>query len=464
MNIKRVFGKDMATAMQRVREQLGEDAVLLETRALNGGVEVVCSTEFEPEAGSISGARRTAGRPAQEAPDGAEDRLATGLGAALQRTRRQRQLVAAAADEHATTPWMKQRGDGQLKLGKNVIDSLLDQFGESEGNAHAQADLAPEVGADAAPAPDSLRVLETLRAEMRSMKELIDAHMRLAPVVASVRAPLVEALFQRLLALGISGDLGDDLLATLGPPHSLQPSWRALLRQLADRLPTLGGDLTADGGVFAFVGPTGAGKTTTIGKLAARYVLRHGADKVALVTIDCHRVAAHEQLRTFGRILGVPVRVADHTHNLPEVLSSLRSRELVLIDTAGFVGDDRALHGQLDQLAACGSRLSSQLLLPATSQRRVLEESLRTYQTSHLAGVVVTKVDEAACLGEVIDTLVQHGPTLTYVTDGQSIPDDIRVADADWLVARAEQLRQRDCGGSDRSSDAVPVSDGFQHA
>jgi len=150
------------------------------------------------------------------------------------------------------------------------------------------------------------------------------------------------------------------------------------MTDLTARLPVVGSDMVGSGGVFAFVGPTGAGKTTTIGKLATRYVLENGAENVALVTTDTVRIAAHEQLRTFGRILKVPVCIVDKNNSLDRVLHSLRHKSLVLIDTAGLNRQDPKLQSQLSSLNELGDRVQSILVIPTTSQPDVVRSAYHT--------------------------------------------------------------------------------------
>jgi flagellar biosynthesis protein FlhF len=195
--------------------------------------------------------------------------------------------------------------------------------------------------------------------------------------------------------------------------------------------------------VFAFVGPTGAGKTTTIGKLAARYVLENGADDVALVTTDTLRIAAHEQLRTFGRILNVPVKVVDKHNSLERVLHSLRHKSLVLVDTAGLNRQDYRVVRQLQNLNELSNRLRTVLVVPATSQAEVIKSAFYNYKTDNLCACVLTKFDEAACVGPVLSLAVEQSLPVAYSTDGQGVPDDIAKAEAVALVRYAIDLAKQ---------------------
>lgn len=198
-----------------------------------------------------------------------------------------------------------------------------------------------------------------------------------------------------------------------------------------------GEDLVARGGVFALVGPTGVGKTTTVAKLAASCTLQHGASRVALVTTDSYRIGAVDQLRIYGRILGVPVFVARDERDLAATLGELRGRHLVLIDTVGMSQRDRRVAEQAALLTGHGKEVQRLLLLSAVAQGDALEDTVQRYCSEALAGCVLTKVDEALTLGAAIDVVVRAGLRIHYVTNGQRVPEDLHLANALYLVERA---------------------------
>ena len=223
---------------------------------------------------------------------------------------------------------------------------------------------------------------------------------------------------------------------------------------LAQRLPIDTRDPIEQGGTFAFVGPTGVGKTTTIAKLAARYVLNHGRGKVAIVTTDTYRVGAHDQLKALGRILQVPVRAIAGEHQLATVLAGLKQYPLVLIDTAGFRQGDSKLAQQEALLDAC-SNVQRLLVLAANSQQQILKASLHAYSAHPLRGCIFTKLDECASLGEAFGALCASDIPVLYSAAGQEIPDDIQVASSSDLIAQAVKLARQFEGVSTTRMDAA---------
>jgi flagellar biosynthesis protein FlhF len=190
------------------------------------------------------------------------------------------------------------------------------------------------------------------------------------------------------------------------------------------------------GGVYALVGPTGVGKTTTTAKIAARCVIRHGAGKVALLTTDSYRIGGHEQLRIYGQLLGIPVRNIKDTEDLQLTLSELRNKHMVLIDTVGMSQRDQMVAQQIAMLSNCGADVKRMLVLSAASNGKTLDEVISAYQKNGIYGCIITKVDEAASLGVALDVVIRRKLPLHYVANGQKVPEDIHAANARYLLHR----------------------------
>ncbi|RQT53080.1 flagellar biosynthesis protein FlhF [Burkholderia cepacia] len=212
---------------------------------------------------------------------------------------------------------------------------------------------------------------------------------------------------------------------------------------LAANLPVLDSEdaLMERGGVFALMGPTGVGKTTTTAKLAARCVMRFGASKVALLTTDSYRIGGHEQLRIFGKILGVPVHAVKDAGDLALALSELRNKHIVLIDTIGMSQRDRAVSDQIAMLHGANAPVQRLLLLNATSHGDTLNEVVQAYRSAgehpDLAGCILTKLDEATHLGGVLDTVIRYKLPIHYVSTGQKVPENLYVASTRFLLKSA---------------------------
>ncbi|HEY7771549.1 MAG TPA: flagellar biosynthesis protein FlhF [Marinagarivorans sp.] len=311
-------------------------------------------------------------------------------------------------------------------------------------------------GLDDAQTADQNKQLHSLYDEIAEMRMLLEEQLwqkNYAPQgEASRLSGRARQLATQLEQLGLSQALIKELLVCADDNERLPNCWRKALAMLARRLPVDTRDPIEQGGTFAFVGPTGVGKTTTVAKLAARYVLNHGRGKVAIVTTDTYRVGAHDQLKALGRILQVPVRSIEGEHQLNAVLSSLKQYELVLVDTAGFRQGDPKQAQQEALLDACPG-VQRVLVLAANSQQQILKASLHAYGNSPLRGCIFTKLDECASLGEAFGAICSNESPVLYTAAGQEIPDDIHVVSSSDLIAQAVKLaRQYEGHGQSQSA------------
>ena len=253
------------------------------------------------------------------------------------------------------------------------------------------------------------------------------------------RDPTRGQILRRLLVAGFSASLAYDLLDRMPAGQTEEGAMSWVKAILASNLQTIGSEneMLENGGVYALVGPTGVGKTTTTAKLAARCVVRHGADKLALLTTDGYRIGGHEQLRIYGKILGVTVYAVKDTQDLALALAELRGKHMVLIDTVGMGQRDRMVAEQAAMLAGCGTEVKRLLLLNAASSAETLEEVARAYQGGGLAGAIITKLDEAVTTGCALDTAIRHQLPLYFTATGQRVPEDLHLADSRHLVSSA---------------------------
>jgi flagellar biosynthesis protein FlhF len=300
---------------------------------------------------------------------------------------------------------------------------------------------APKAEGPTRESVDQSSQLTDLQAEIADMRFLLEQQLdRLTgQQSAPINSPVLASVARRLERLNLPKDVISSVINACTKAKTLSDAWPDALANLAHQLPINGRDVVEQGGVFAFVGPTGVGKTTTIGKLAARYVLQHGADKVALITTDTYRIAAHDQLRSLARILRVPVRVVDEANPLDSVLRSLRHCSLVLIDTAGFRHGDPHLKAQLKALAE-QQVVKTYLVMSCNSQVQMLKASIHAYGAARLQGCILTKLDETASIGEALGVAIQNRLSIAYTTDGQDIPKNLDVARAHQLVSKAVAL------------------------
>jgi flagellar biosynthesis protein FlhF len=299
----------------------------------------------------------------------------------------------------------------------------------------APAPVANAVRAPAAAAPADNALLNEIKT-LKSMLQSRDfaAFGNDATSGTSGRSAVMHELLNAGFSPYLSRRVADDVCAIESDPTI------DAVAECIEREMWIAGDdeIVNNGGIYALVGPTGVGKTTTVAKLAARAVVRFGASKVALLTTDGYRVGAHDQLRIYGRILGVPVHSIRDGEDLAQVLAGLTDRHLVLIDTIGMSQRDQALAEQAAMLAVSGD-VKRLLLVQTTANARTLDQVVSAYKKTGVEGCILTKTDEAASIAPALDVVIRHQLPVHYVTDGQRVPEDLQLPDAMMLVREALQ-------------------------
>ena len=375
MKVRKFLAATSREALRQVREQIGHDAVILSNRKVADGVEIMALASAD---------------------------------------------MSCLVDPAVTQP---------RKPVAKFIPAVA-------GGAYAQ-NTQPEVRAPKAPITET--AAQSIISEIQTMRSMLQE--QLATVSwgnLPQQDPGKMKVLRALLGAGFSPLLSRRLMAKLPAGSDHEQSLKQATAALGGGLRTLTSDeMMGNGGVYALVGPTGVGKTTTIAKLAARCVVRHGADKVALLTTDSYRIGGHEQLRIYGKLLGVPVRAIKDIEDLQLTLSELRNKHMVLIDTVGMSQRDQMVAEQATMLCNGGSEVKRMLLLNATSSGDTLEEVVLAYQGKGIHGCIITKVDEAASLGVALDSVIRHRLVLHYVANGQKVPEDMHLANAPYLLHRA---------------------------
>jgi flagellar biosynthesis protein FlhF len=335
--------------------------------------------------------------------------------------------------------------------GVEIVAMRDTDLGVISGSAQVFVPPAPPVPEIIQPAAQE--VIGDLRGELQSMRALIERQMSgigAHSVPAAGGDPLRDSLFEWLVGAGFSGQLARTLLSRLPVGHDRPAAMSWIRQEIASKVPVLTDEdaLFGQGGVLALVGPTGVGKTTTTAKLAARFVLKHGAEKLALLTTDSFRIGAHEQLRIYGDILGVPVHAVKDASDLRIALSALAQKHLVIIDTVGMSQRDRNLSEQIAMLAGAPAPVQRVLLLNGASHGDTLNEVVHAYRNDAtpgggVDGCIISKLDEATHLGSVLDVVIRHRLPVFYASTGQRVPEHLELARGDLLVERAFAMPRR---------------------
>lgn len=460
MTAKKIVAPDMRQALQKVRDQLGPDAVILSNRKIQGGVEITASVDYQ----AVLDAHRQKERARKQVPSYVDDNVEMIPKQASERDLIKRDLEAAKAEasRKQLREQFAQERSKRVAMHEGLVENTQGQMSANDYDPFA-ADMdrteAPQRKVDEPDAfTDPVRALQdqvearfnaqsapedisAVKQELDQLKSLLSTQLNsMSWGDYSYRHPLAAAVFKRLRKIGLSAPLCRSLLNQVDETLPKKQAWLKVLQDLSSRLPVSQDDIINDAGVVAFVGPAGVGKTTTIAKLAAEYALRHGPESLALITTDSYRIAGHEQLRTLAQILKVPLRIVNEQNPLDVVLKSLARKKMVFIDTAGLSAKDDSFDHQMQLLEKSRIEMKTWLVLASTNQRRILEKTVKEYEHLKITGSILTKLDESASLGEALSVIIENRLAMAYVTNGQNIPDDIQRPKANQLVNLAVSL------------------------
>lgn len=361
MKIKRYVAPTMRQAMSLVRDEHGDDAVILSTKDVSEGVEIV-----------------------------------------------------AALDPEAT----QFQSSHEIPVARSTYQS-------TETSAPSQSGLnggSPEISG--------------IASELKAVRAMLENQLSgLAWGQESQNNPHTIDLIKRLLKLGIGWELSQKLVESIDSKS--HQAWSDLLLKIEASIPTTERDVIERGGIVALVGPTGVGKTTTIAKMASRFVMRNSPGELALITTDCYKIGAQAQLKTFADLINVPVHIASTQGELYALLASLSHKKLVLIDTAGMSQRDLQLSQQLTSGHEGATSVHNYLVMSAATQLNVMTDIVNSFGKIVLKGCVLTKVDEALQLGNVLTLLIEKQLPIMYLSNGQRVPEDLEIVRIRELIDRA---------------------------
>lgn len=420
MKITRHTAPDMRQALRAVREQLGADAVILTSRRTPQGVEVTAAMDFDAE-------------------------TMAGAGAAP--------ATAAIATSPAAVPFLaapavtEQQPPEQQPLEQRTPELAW------PASLSTAAEIAPAaLGDPAAPgiASATAASVSALENELKTLRRMLETQLaQLAWKDLTQRAPIHTEILRELTEVGIAPDLAAEAVAHVPPGAELTQARRLTIASIAQRLLVTGDRWMQEGGTIALVGATGVGKTTTLAKLAVRWVLQHGPRDLTLIAADALRIGAQDQVQSLGQLLGTQVYSLADFAELPALLTRLGQRRLVLIDTPGSSQRDAQLALRLAALNAVGPALQTTLVLAASTQAGAVAEAVRHFAPANPTSCVLTKVDEAASLGGILSVLMRARLPISYVSEGQRVPEDLRPARTLELVSSAVQLAQSSGAAAD---------------
>ena len=405
-NEQRIVAADMSRALRKLSEQLGPDAVLLSSRKLANGVEIIAlPAGAKPSSENFSAMhsdRRTGDRRAKE----------------------------RRSDTDETTV---KSNDKSLPL-------------ESKASVHSAASrLAQSIGELKTPFSDAL-AFETLQQELQQVKKMLEEKMSAPKVAPTIMPnPVQYILMNRILKMGLPLEFARALTDDLDIHHdvhgqendqaAIDRAWQLCLTRIETVLPLAKEDIVAAGGVVAFVGPSGAGKSSAISKLATRWLLEHSAKDIAIISHDASSESGAGRMSRFSSMTGIPIFYVDKDHSLVKRIAQCAKRRLVLIDTLSLSPENPAAQQQLASLAAL-SQVKTLTVLPATGDSRWITRAIHQYQQLNSVGCLLTHMDQVESIGELVSVLLTEQSPIHYLSDGGLLPKYIQTPQRDRLMEK----------------------------
>ena len=444
MEIKRFLADDVREGMLSVRSLLGPDAVILSNRRVGQKIEILATNQFDAESLDVSQAAKR--KPTVEVSDFGRSSISSSGRSEDRRMPSQSSVEPVSAQTAETTfdprPITASAADPAFDQGADALGLRSSEQGQPQAVTSGQ--IAP-LGGQSLTQPrqkgavpklhqitslgtDTVNDLNDLQEELGSLKKLLVGELsKLRAERRGDQGRVAEARLQ-LMDLGFNAGSLDEVLATFdAEAYQSQDSeaeqWRYLLGLLGEALTETGCEIIDNGGIFAIIGATGVGKTTTVAKLAARYALQHGRENIALITTDAFKIGGQDQLMTFGKLLNIQVQVAVDTQQLDQALESSRDKKLILIDSAGTNERDVKINRHLSKLQINGVQPKNLLIVSATSQLGLAEQVVEQYCHTPVHAAVLTKMDEAINLGSGLSTLLRTELPLAYTCHGQGMSD-----------------------------------------
>ncbi len=389
MNIKRFFAADTRQAMQQVKDTLGSDAVIISNRQTDGGVEIIAALDLDENA----------------------------LSAAASPARPPKRRATAALTRRST----------------------------AANNASSPTAVAAPEAVEKPPSTD--HSIGMMHQEINSLRDMMEQQLTTMAVGQWTKnSPTRTKLYKQLDRIGLEPAITTGLISTIADHEDLPTASRKVLSLLTQQIQVSDNDILKNGGVVVLIGPSGSGRTTTLAKLAAQFIMEHSTREVLLISADNSRVGAHEQVLAYGRLFGIPVLRARDDQELEEIIAATADKRLVLVDTNSLTPEQTRNPSLIKTLRIPASfGVKHYMVIPATLQLASMDRLLKNFQRTELAGCISTKIDEAANLGDLITAIIRNKTTMAYWTDGQRVTAHLHPAEGRALVQQALKIaKQKD--------------------
>jgi flagellar biosynthesis protein FlhF len=457
MEIKRIKEKSIHDAIQKVREELGPEAVILSTEKNRHGVEIIAALDFdatvleeklaEKNQPTITVESQTAVN--QEAfSEAIEKSIEKQFSAQMNKINETivNFQIENNQERNKIYDSLSQRID---ILHKSVDEKYIEQQRARTENFSVLQKQVTQLSDDfsdyiTSALPDEMNSIMQIHEEIGDLKDVLGCQTKLLDWAKwGKNNPSGISLISRLVNAGFGVGLSKNVMSNISDISDNEIAWRNVIELLTAGIKTPEINIQKEGGVVMALGRTGVGKTTTLAKIATKYVIENGPSEVAFINLDGKRVGGFDQLDTYGRILNVPVYRFDGEESMRSILKIIRSRALVLIDTAGVNEPGKEIESFVNNLSRNKVDVHKLLLMSANTQLHNLKEIVDGFRKCQPNGCVITKTDESSQLGNVITVSIEDDLPVYFETFGQKVPEDINNIEPSSLIQRAIDNKNR---------------------
>ena len=456
MEIKRIKEKSIHDAIQKVREELGPDAVVLSTEKNRHGVEIIAALDFDATvlekklANQNQGDQEQSGTIIEPQAMVSEETLSQAIEKSIEKQFSEQMnkisetivkfQIESNEDRNKIYDNLNQKID---TLHKSVEEKYIEQQRARTENFSVLQKQVTQLRDDftdymTSTLPDEMNSIMQIHEEIGDLKDVLGCQTKLLDWAKwGKNNPSGISLISRLVNAGFGVGLSKNVMSNISDISNSETAWRNVIEILSTSLKTPAVNVQKEGGVVMALGRTGVGKTTTLAKIATKYVIENGPNDVVFINLDDKRVGGFDQLDTYGRILNVPVYRFDGEENMRSILKIIRSKALVLIDTAGMIEPGKEIEDFVNNLNRNKVNVHKLLLMSANTQLHNLKEIVDGFKKCQPNGCVITKTDESSQLGNVITVSIEDSLPVYFETHGQQVPEDISHIEPSSLIQRA---------------------------
>jgi flagellar biosynthesis protein FlhF len=455
MEIKRIKEKSIHDAIQKVREELGPEAVILSTEKNRHGVEIIAALDFDAtvlEEKLAETNSQASGADMQ--PMVGEDALTEAIERSIEKqfseqmNKISEKIVNFQIENNQDRNKIYENLNQKIEtLSKSVEEKYIDQQRARTENFSVLQQQVTQLRDEfndyvTGALPDEMNSIMQIHEEIGDLKDVLGCQTKLLDWDKwGKNNPSGISLISRLVNAGFGVGLSKNVMSNISDISDNETAWRNVIELLTSGIKTPDIDIQKEGGVVMALGRTGVGKTTTLAKIATKYVIENGPNDIVFINLDNKRVGGFDQLDTYGRILNVPVYRFDGEENMRSILKIIRSKALVLIDTAGVNEPSEGIESFVNNLARNKVNVHKLLLMSANTQLHNLKEIVDGFKVCQPNGCVITKTDESTQLGNVITVSIEDDLPVYFETYGQQVPDDISNVEPSLLIQRAIDIK-----------------------